>query len=251
MRGRQQDRTRNSSSTQTVQEANFDRVARLYRWAEYLALGPLLKRTREQYLRELGATKHALVLGDGDGRFTAALLRHAAHAHVHAVDSSAAMLRLLQARCARDGHGDRLATQHATVEEAHATEACDLIATHFLIDCLSQSEVDRLVHRLATEVQPGCRWLISEFGQPRAGWARLLGAAYIRALYLAFGLLTGLRTQSLPNPQPALTSAGFQRLARTERLQGLLYAELWVLRQPRPNDVNSTTLTRGLSSTSE
>ena len=80
-------------------DANFDRVARLYRWAEYLALGPLLERTREHFLPQLAGRRQALVLGDGDGRFLARLLRQQPGLHALAVDTSAVMLRLLRQRC--------------------------------------------------------------------------------------------------------------------------------------------------------
>ena len=67
----------NSGSPKTRSRPNFDRVARLYRWAEYLLLGPLLARTRKHFLPQLTSATHALVLGDGDGRFLAHLLHHA------------------------------------------------------------------------------------------------------------------------------------------------------------------------------
>ena len=207
----------------------FDRVARIYRWAEYLTLGPLLRRMREQFLPALGDSTDVLALGDGDGRFTAALLRRVPDCRVHAVDSSAAMLRLLESRCERDGTMTRLALQQASVLEIQASPTCDLIATHFLLDCLSQGDVEELSRRLAGQVAPRCRWVLSEFGVPTGHFLGRVGAAYIQCLYLAFRLLTGLRVQQLPNPQRALQLAGFVRLARVERLRGLLYAELWQL----------------------
>lgn len=213
-----------------VQTSNFDRVARLYRWAEYLTLGPLLRRTREQFLPTIGNPEDALVLGDGDGRFAAALLRAVPSCRVRAIDSSATMLRLLRARCDREGSTNRLRAEQASVIKIHADPTCDLIATHFLLDCLTQADVDRLTARLANEVRPGCRWVLSEFAVPRGRFAGPLGALYIHLLYRAFRLLTGLQVQQLPDPQLALTAAGFTRMARVERLRGLLYAELWQLR---------------------
>ena len=209
--------------------ANFDRVARVYRWAEYLALGPLLRRTREQFLPALTHTEAAWVLGDGDGRFAAALLREAPGCRVWAVDSSSAMLERLRCRCLRDGTTSRLTTLQASVLDIPAIPGCDLITTHFLLDCLTQGEVDSLAIRLAGEVTPRCRWVISEFGRPRGRVGGWLGAAYVRLLYFAFGLLTGLRVQRLPDPQTALRAAGFVRLERVERLRGLIYAEIWHL----------------------
>ena len=53
---------------------DFDRLARLYRWMEYLTFGPWLQRCRSAFLGGIANSRRALVLGDGDGRFTARLL---------------------------------------------------------------------------------------------------------------------------------------------------------------------------------
>ena len=211
--------------------ADFDRVARLYRWAEYLLLGPLLTRTRLHFLHEIEQTRHALVLGDGDGRFLAQLLRRAPSMHALAVDTSATMLGLLRNRCAFAG--SRLTTFKGSATAlpiAGELRGVDLIATHFFLDCLSQAQVDHLTCRLANEVAPGCLWVISEFGIPQQQPWRALGQGYVRLLYLAFGILTRLPVQVLPNIDSALHRAGFHRIHHAERLKGLLYSQIWQLR---------------------
>jgi SAM-dependent methyltransferase len=80
-------------------QPNFNRIARIYRWAEYLTLGPLLIRTRNHFLPQLTHCRRALILGDGDGRFTANLLERQPKLHAFAVDTSATMLSLLRQRC--------------------------------------------------------------------------------------------------------------------------------------------------------
>lgn len=209
--------------------ADFDRVAHIYRWGEYLALGPLLQRTRTTLLSELAPATTALVLGDGDGRFTAALLRRRPDVRVLAVDCSRAMLALLERRCSFAAN--RLTLREADVRALAPVVASlpppDLVATHFLLDCLTQAEVNQLAGKLAAVLPEHGQWLISEFAVPRRQPWRLLGALYVRTLYAAFRVLTGLHTQRLPEIGPALTAAGFERLHRTERLQGLLYSELW------------------------
>lgn len=214
---------------QTAPTPNFDRVARIYRWAEYLALGSLLQRTRVEFLPQIRAARHALVLGDGDGRFTAVLLRASPHIRVHAVDASASMLRLLSARAASLGATSRITAEQASVLAISAPADTDLIATHYLLDCLLHEEVTTLTSRLSTQVRPGCLWVLSDFGLPRNPLLRPFARAYIRLLYLGFRLLTGLRPQTLPDPQLALREAGFTRLRRVDRLGGFLYSELWQL----------------------
>jgi ubiquinone/menaquinone biosynthesis C-methylase UbiE len=208
---------------------NFDRVARIYRWAEYLSLGPLLIRTRNHFLPQLTACRRALVLGDGDGRFLARLLAQNPDLHAFAVDTSARMLHLLRERCLRTAPhaSERLCTDQASALEITPSPDTDLIVTHFFLDCLPQSEVEALAQCIAAQVPAGALWLLSDFAIPAVPLLRPLAALYIRALYLAFRVLTGLRTTRLPDPQTALARAGFQRIGSHTLLCGLLYTELW------------------------
>ena len=208
---------------------NFDRVARIYRWAEYIALGPVLVRTREHFLSRLSGCRRALVLGDGDGRFLARLLAVQPGLSAVAVDTSAAMLRLLERRCraAMPEAAQRLRTVCGSALEIVPEPGTDLVVTHFFLDCLSQAEVERLARTMAAHTAPGTLWLLSDFGEPRWRMLRPFAALYVRSLYLAFRVLTGLRIQRLPDPQAALQGTGFTRVARAERLMGLVYTEVW------------------------
>jgi ubiquinone/menaquinone biosynthesis C-methylase UbiE len=204
---------------------NFDSVARIYRWAEYLSLGTLLERTREHFLPKLTNCRHALALGDGDGRFLAHLLNQNLDLKATAVDTSAAMLQQLRTRC---GFAEsRMQTLQASALDVSVPNNTDLIITHFFLDCLTQSEINTLTTDLAAQVVPGTMWLLSDFAIPNHPLLRPLAALYIRALYFSFSILTGLKTSCLPDPQTAFTNAGFQRTARHERLFGLIYTELW------------------------
>ncbi len=212
--------------TTRVSKPNFDRVARIYRWAEYLTLGPLLQQTRLAHLDKLQNSHEALLFGDGDGRFLARLLIRNPALRATAVDTSAAMLRLLSGRCIDTG-ANRLRAVQAPAQQAPIPPGTDLVVTHFFLDCLSQPEVDALAARIAASVQPGALWLVSDFAIPSSPLLRGPARLYIRTLYLAFRLLTGLRVTALPDPQAALAHAGFRCLARHEKLRGLLYSELW------------------------
>jgi len=205
-------------------QPNFDRVARIYRWAEYVSLGPLLQRTRTHFLSRLADRRNALALGDGDGRFLARLMRQNQELHATAVDISATMLQLLRRRC---GDAARLRTLQASALEVEVPNGVDLIVTHFFLDCLTQAEVEALVQRVAANTEPGTLWLLSDFEVPERPVVGPLSKLYIRGLYLAFGVLTGLRVRSLPDPQGALRRAGFTCIGRHEKLRGLIYAEIW------------------------
>ena len=201
---------------------NFDHVARVYRWAEYVSLGRTLERAREFFLPRLTECRSVLALGDGDGRFLARLLRQNPEARAVAVDTSAAMLKLLRGRC-----GERVTTVHGSALEVSAEPGMGLVVTHFFLDCFTQDEVDGLVTSLAAQLKAGALWVVSDFGVPRVRWLRPFAAVYVRSLYLAFRILTGLRVTQLPDPQRALVHAGFKQLARHDFLLGLIYTELW------------------------
>jgi Methyltransferase domain len=213
--------------SQQSAEPNFDRVARIYRFAEYLSLGPLLQRTRTHFLAQLPPRHQALLLGDGDGRFLVRLLARRPHLSALAVDTSATMLQLLRHRCQPYIH--RVRTLQASAFTSTPPPGTDLIVTHFFLDCLTQPELTTLTHQIAANTAPGTLWLLSDFAIPQHALLRPLAALYIRFLYFAFRVLTGLRVTHLPDPQTALVSSGFTRLARHELLCGLLYTEIWQL----------------------
>lgn len=204
--------------------ANFNRLARAYRWMEAVTFGPFLMRARCAFLAEAARSSRALVLGDGDGRFTARLLAANPAMQIDAVDASPAMLRQLQRNAGPNAN--RVRTHIADARTWHPQARYDLIATHFFLDCLTTAEVAALAARLRLAAAPNAPWLVSDFAIPTSS-ARLVARPLVAVLYRAFGLLTGLRIRRLPNHNSALAAAGFTLSRRQARLAGLLVSQLW------------------------
>jgi len=214
---------------------NFDRLAKPYRWMEFLTFGPFLWWCRCTYLSELGACSRALVLGCGDGRFSARLLNESQTIHIDAVDASSAMLHALEQRAG--SNAVRVRIQLADVRNWQppfpiVAPPYDLIVTHFLLDCLTTEEVQNLATRLRHNATPSALWLVSEFAVPSNWFGRLVARPLVGALYLIFGQLTGLNLRSLPDHPTALKAAGFALDKRRTRLGGLLASELWRAQLP-------------------
>jgi SAM-dependent methyltransferase len=214
---------------------NFDPIARSYRWLEYLTLGHALECCRLYFLPQLTHCRHALVLGDGDGRFLASLLTQNPTLEADAVDTSAAMLELLFLRCnsvrpnpAMPVAATRLRTHHTDARTFPPPAHSDLIVTHFFLDCLTQPDLDALIARIAPALTPGALWLVSDFRIPK-GPMRFPANLLVCGLYFAFRLLTGLRTTHLPDHATPLTAAGLTHIAEHHSLAGLLTTELWQL----------------------
>jgi SAM-dependent methyltransferase len=219
------------------QPPDFNRLARFYRWMELVSFGPWLWWCRCAFLEELGACRYALILGDGDGRFTARLLEANPAVRIDAIDASPAMLKALIRRA-----GQNRSRVHAQMADArswppksqpdHSLEgpSYDLVVTHFFLDCLTTEEVMSLAAKLHCAVSSSAYWMVSEFAVPEGWFGRLVAAPVVLGLYCAFGWLTGLEVRRLPDHDRALRQAGYTLEKRRAWLGGLLISQLWSAR---------------------
>lgn len=198
---------------------NCDLIAPHYWWIERLGMGSTLERRRRWFLPEIGNARRALVLGDGDGRFLRELLRRNPAVRADYVDLSGRMLELARAKAgidrARYMQGDARKLEFAQAEY-------DLIATHFFFDCFGAAELEGLIGRVADAAKPGARWIVSEFRTDNIP-ARLL----VSALYLFFGITTGLRNRKLADHRPLMQAHGFRLLKASHSRGALVVSELW------------------------
>ena len=206
--------------------ADFNRLAGIYCWMELFTFGPWLERCRCAFLDEMRESSMGLVLGDGDGRFTARLLRANAEIKIGAVDASDRMLFELRRRASENVV--RVQTHCADAREWEAAEGgYDLVVSHFFLDCLTTDEVKELAARVKRAMSAGAVWVVSDFAMPEGWRGWLLARPLLWVLYRAFGLLTGLRVKTLPNHRNALTGGGFRLERQRSFLGGILVSELW------------------------
>jgi SAM-dependent methyltransferase len=213
---------------------DFNRLARIYRWLEYFSFGPFLWRCRIHFLPLLSSCRQALILGDGDGRFTARLLRENRHIAVHAIDGSPRMIDALQKAAAP--YRGRITTEVADLRNWSPPRSTqrDLIVSHFFLDCLTSGEVASLTRRLASSLNPDALWLVSEFTIPNTTFGRMIATPLVASLYRVFRLLTGLGPQSLPNYSHAMAQSGWILEQEHKHLCGLLISQVWLLQQSIP-----------------
>ncbi|ODS54657.1 MAG: hypothetical protein ABS36_10835 [Acidobacteria bacterium SCN 69-37] len=202
--------------------SGFDRVARIYRWLEYVAFGSSLQRARTAHLPALADCRDILVIGDGDGRAIAQLAVVAAHARIHSIDMSDAMLREAAQRLPAAAR-DRVTFARAdvrTFDPGH--HAWDAVLTMFVLDCLTEDEVRRVVTTLAGGLRPGGRWLFADFAIPERGWRRLRARVWIACLYWFFRWRADLAVSRLPASEAIITAAGFVPVAVDVRQAGMI-----------------------------
>lgn len=220
-----------SVRTSESRAANFDRLARAYRWMEWFSFGPWLQRCRCAFLHEMVDSRSALVLGDGDGRFTARLLEAAPDIQVTAVDNSPAMLAALVKRAGENRARIRTFVADArhwpSPEEQPYSTHFDLVTAHFFLDCLQTHEIHDLIARIRPFFAKQARFIVSDFTIPDGWKGRWIARPLIGFLYWAFRWLTGLGVSKLPNHGPALREAGFVLEQKQSFLGGILVSESW------------------------
>ena len=220
-----------AGSARAVATMNCDRIARVYRTAEYLSFGGMLQACRVMYLGAIADCRRALVCGDGDGRFLAELLRTNRGVRADFVDLSARMAGLARRRVESIGADAAARTRFhiGDLRECKDSENAgyDLITAHFFLDCFADAEIASVARRLASFARPGATLLLSDFRIPPRGGARYIAAAIVRGLYVGFRVATGLRVNRLPDYELALERAGFHKGDETLKLGGLLATSLW------------------------
>jgi trans-aconitate methyltransferase len=197
-----------------------------------MSFGPWLARCRNAQLGHLTSARHALLLGDGDGRFLARLLAANPTLTADVVDSSQAMLTLLERRLHRSDFQHRVRLHHAGVLHWNPTRSYDLIVSHFFLDCFFPHELEQLFDSILPHALPGAHWVISEFAIPHNPFASWFARGIIRGLYQTFGWATGLRVRALPDYAASLHGRGLTLSRDQTYLAGLLRSQLWTLRIP-------------------
>lgn len=211
---------------------SFDRIAPLYRWIEYSFAGHALQKSRTAFLDGLESPSRVLILGEGDGRFLAELLRRHPRAEVTSIDASAAMLDLARTRI-RSVPAARVEFIQADILTWTPPAAgFDLIVTHFVLDCFRPEDLAAVVGKLAAAAAPGARWLVSDFQVPAAGPAKWLARGVLHFLYAFFRRVASVNAGHLTAPDEFLRRGGFDLHERKLFRLGLLHSDLWI---PVPN----------------
>jgi ubiquinone/menaquinone biosynthesis C-methylase UbiE len=203
---------------------NFDRVAAPYRWLETIVFGHQLQQARIAFVREVGRPRRVLVVGEGNGRFLAELVRIHPQARVDCIEASARMIELARAEV---GAAQVAFIQADVRSVALAKNSYDLIVTHFLLDCFSEETLAPLIRRLAGTTTAEARWLVADFCYPRRGWRRFRARLLIATMYFFFRLAARIEARRLVDYHPLLRAQGFEIEKEMNAPNETIRSELW------------------------
>ena len=237
---------------------SFDRIAPSYQTLEWIAFSNVLQRARTTFISQVIGSRRALLVGEGDGRFLAELLRRNPAAEIDCIDASAAMIRCARTRAAvtpsktrglssvhkefarslgvyapradtnsKSDQGLRVKFHHADFLQWVPQQSYDLVVTHFFLDCFSREPLQQVIAKLTRSAAPRSRWLVSDFAIPSNGFRRVHAKIWLRTMYSFFRAVADLEADELVDPSPFIRAAGFEVRRESVTLLGLVKAQLW------------------------
>lgn len=203
---------------------SFDRVAPYYRWLETLVYRGQLQQARTAFVREIEHPRRVLVVGEGNGRFLEEFVRVHPGAEVDCVEESARMIELSR----RAVGSARITFIQADIQTvALPPNSYDLIVTHFLLDCFSERNLERLIRQLGVAATGDARWLVADFCHPPRDWQRLRARVLIATMYFFFRAVTGIEARRLADYRPFLRAEDFECMKQVVAPNGMVRSELW------------------------
>jgi SAM-dependent methyltransferase len=223
---------------------SFDAIAPWYRTLETIAFGTALQRARTACLGEISSPRRALIVGEGNGRFLAALLQRHPLLRIDCVDSSQRMLELARQNVLRTVPDElnRVAFLRHDLTVWMPHDRYDLIVTHFFLDCFKTQQVGSIVAKLAQAALANATWLLADFSMPESGFARMQTRAWLAAMYCFFRCVAAIEARELVDPSPFLRAEGFTLSHRHLFRLGMVKSEVWRntgILPVRPTDIMS------------
>ena len=193
-------------------KSNYRLIARAYATCEKLVFGSALQRCRTAFITEL--PQNILSVGEGDGRFSQALLQARPDIRLQIIEPDAAMRTESLKR-----------NPDLTFVTSETASPCDAIVLNFVLDLFTKEEAETFLGQLPTSQA----LIVGDFFPSETqGNIRRRAAHYlVWIMYRFFSLTTGLKTNSLPPTHEILTSQGW--ILREEHTQwtGFISAQWW------------------------
>jgi len=206
---------------------SFDNLARPYAVLEHLLFGRKLEQARDFHLEALDTRKpgKALILGEGDGRFTYKALHTNPKLSVDSIEQSFEMRRLAQSRIEKLGNRgkDRYCQiKNDALQYSFPQNEYDFVITQFFLDCFRTENANQLIVGINRALKVEGKFLYLDFSIPNGRSTYWLSHGLVAFLYLFFRATTNIEARSLP-----LLSWPKSLEARSKRrlMKGLLTCE--------------------------
>ncbi len=190
--------------------------------------GHQLERSRNHGILAFEPNKpqRALLLGDGDGRFSELALKQNPQLQIDSIERSFKMREQARLRL-RKSNGNIVYRHHYVASDAKSFQfpksEYDIVVAQFFLDCFPTKTANAFLSKFARTLKPYGKFVYTDFSIPKRTSARWIGEATVSFLYLFFRLTTDIEATHLPN---LASPKSLQLTSRKTYLNGILSSEI-------------------------
>ena len=199
---------------------NFDLIAPFYDTLSRLVFGKTMRAAQTKYLSEIPPGGTVFILGGGTGWLLAELAALHPTCKIWYVEASEKMINLSKRKL--KGVSTEIVFIQGTENALPSGVVPDAIITNFFFDLFSTEECGRLVDKIKPLVHVKSIWLISDF--IRTTWWH---SAMLTVMYRFFRIVSGLKTNTLPQWENVMTRAGFREIKSQRFYNGFIKSSLF------------------------
>lgn len=178
---------------------NFDNVALFYDQLASLIFRNNIKKIQTSHLDVVKENMHVLILGGGTGWIITELLQHQPDITITYVEPSSKMIERSKKRLPL-----KIAHKVNFIKGTHKsippTEKYNIIVTNFVLDMLTEIELEEIAVLLYNQLSHKGYWLVCDF-QITVGKNELWQKILLKTMILFFRITTGYKFTELPHFQ--------------------------------------------------
>lgn len=208
----------------------FDRLAPFYDFVVWVVFGKRLSRFADAAISSLHHSKNCLIVGGGSGEIIRQCFEQAISEQYFYAELSAKMIQRAKSRF-MDEELSKIKFGNDW-ESLIGSQKLDLVIFPFVLDCLTQTNVEKFIKALRPKLDSNAQILIIDFHELKANgsFTRNLKNAFISLLYFFFRFATGIEAKSLPNINRVMIDNAFQVTESKSILDGWITAQYFSLR---------------------
>lgn len=191
----------------------YQRIAPIYSKLSRLVFGQSLNKANQWALGQI-KEKTVVIIGGGDGESYADV---AQELRGEFWEKSEAMLKLAQKNLAKSSLRFHLGDFDSGIK-------ADFILLPFVLDTLRDEELESLIQKLKSNLNPGGKVVLSDFFPP----VTFLQGVVLKVMILFFRLITSHSRMDLPDYPGHFIRAGFRKIEEKSWKKGWIRSQTWV-----------------------
>ena len=203
---------------------SFDLFAPVYDRAKKLVFGDTLDFYQSIFLSQLPKKASHLIIGGGSGKLAEEVLNTCDPATLTLVDHSEKMLELSKQRI-----GTQANYLQDDIRDLQIDETFDFIHLPFVLDCLSESDLELVIERMGSLLNVDGHVIISDFS-PQNKFQKLV----VGLMYIFFYPFWPQPLLKVPQIMLGFAKNGFMPMAKRENESGFIFCSILTTTQTPP-----------------